>query len=231
MATLREIVKNIRRTVEKGDSSDDFRYTDRQLAFQVNYYRAKLLRQQIQKHKANYRAVQNLGRVTLVTADKNECCDIDACVLRTELPVPTFLTAPDEVVTYVGEIDGSNPYQKTSPQRLLWDGFAQYTKSLPKWYILNNYIYIINPTTTRLKYINIQGIFEDPIKAEQFRTCNCPGNNEDCSDGFDNEYPLDTSLIDMLNKLILQTEFQIYATTIEDTENETEQAKNQVSPT
>ena len=61
-----------------------------------------------------------------------------------------------------------------------------------------------------LQYINIQGIFEDPIEAQAFRSCDCPQNDEKCSDtGYDFEYPLPNHLEDTLVKMILEVEFRV----------------------
>ena len=76
MATFAEIiytVKNLPR-MGNGDSRSN-PYTDRQLAFIINYHRAYLLKQY--KDKGRYLSpnhVQTLGKVELITTSKHECC-------------------------------------------------------------------------------------------------------------------------------------------------------------
>ena len=47
--TLGEIIYNAKNLLNKGQSTDDFNLSDRQWSFIVNYYRAKLVKQQLQK--------------------------------------------------------------------------------------------------------------------------------------------------------------------------------------
>lgn len=234
MATLNEIIFNIKNIVSRGRQSDDFLLSDRQVAFQVNYYRAKLLKQDLERggNSGGNSAtnIQNLGKVSLIKSDINNCCNTETCILRTELKIPDVLDSKTgEFITFVGTIDHLQPFQKTSSQYEIWNKFSQFTSKNPRWYILDNYIYIVNPPTTALKYINIQGIFNDPTEAIKFRTCDCPGNELNCSDGFDEPYPLDTDKIDIITKLILQTEFNVLIQSQEDSKNDTRQISPQLS--
>jgi hypothetical protein len=61
-----------------------------------------------------------------------------------------------------------------------------------------------------LSHINIQGIFEDPIRAESFRTCDCD-NTDDCidEDSLDFEYKMPLHYVDTIVKMVAQTELSI----------------------
>ena len=224
MATLREILYNIKNIVSKGRQSDDFPYSGRQLAFQVNYYRAKLIHEQIKKEASvdNASYIQDLGKVPVKLADAHDCCEVDVCVLRTVEKVPEFLDGKSgEMVTYVGNLDYSRPYQRIAVNRIYWQQFDKYTSKQPRWYYKAGYIYLVNPVSPMLSFINIQGVFTDPVEAHRFRTCDCPDNELPCVDGFDEEYPLEERMIDTLVKLILQTEFNVYLQSQDDAQNDT----------
>ena len=61
-----------------------------------------------------------------------------------------------------------------------------------------------------IDFMNVQGIFEDPMLAEQFRTCDCP-NDTDCLDtdelNFDYKMPL--HYVDLIVKMVAETELRI----------------------
>jgi hypothetical protein len=223
MATLNQIIFNLRNLRRAGRLSDDDAISDRQWAFIVNYYRARLIKQDIQKSRLiSGNIVQNLGQVTLIEADKNECCDIMDCVLRIELPIPSAVdTDQYPLITYVGLLNGTKSFQRTTYERAIYDQHATYTGKQPKWYQSGRFIYIINPPSKALKYINIQGVFEDPAAAIKYRTCDCPGNNESCYTGFDFEYPLPIDKIDTINKMIMEAEAKFANILPQDKSNDT----------
>lgn len=203
-----------------GIQSDDQNLSNSQLAFITNYYRSKLLKQDQDKGRfAAELYVQNLGKVTITKADKNECCVTDSCILRTELKVPRPLETYKGInITFVGRLNGS-PFVKTYHNALPWNAAHKWTKNEPKWYYQNGYIYIVNPPTDMLTYVNIQGIFEKPEDAITFRTCDCVQNNEDCFDSLDYEYPLPQHHVDTIVKLVAETELRILTSIPIDTSN------------
>ena len=222
--TLAEIVYNIKNLIAGGIESDDENLSNAQLAFIVGYYRAKLLKQDQDKGRLNANLyIQNLGRVPLIKADKNECCDIDPCILRTELQIPKPLeTYKGLNITFVGTTNGT-PFDRQEHNTIIWNKSAKYTGNQPKWYYQNGYLYITNPPTALFDCINIQGIFEDPSVAQKFRTCDCPDNEEDCAQLFpslDFEYPMPLHHVDTVVKLVAETELQILSAFPSDINND-----------
>jgi hypothetical protein len=217
---LSEIIYNIKNLMAGGIESDDTDLSNAQMAFIVAYYRAKLLKQDQDKGRMDKTLyVQNLGKVPLVQADKNECCDTDACILRTQLKIPTPLeTYKGMNITFVGTLHG-RPFQREHHNSMFWASAAKWVGKEPKWYYQNGYIYLVNPPSVMLSDINIQGIFEKPEDAVSFRTCDCPDNNEDCFRSFDFEYPLPQHHVDTIVKLIAQTEMKILTSIPVDTAN------------
>lgn len=199
--------------------SDNDYVTDRQYAFIINYYRATLLKQF--KDKGKYLSgnlVQNLGRVTLIKADQNEECSIVNCTLRIQNPLPKAIdTNGTNLITYVGPLNGSKSYQRTTYQRAIYDKYAPYTAGESKWFELGNYIYIINPPSNLLKYINIQGIFEDPTEANDYKVA-C--EDDPCFVGFEYEYPMSITLLDTIYKMMADAEMKFAHILPADTKND-----------
>jgi hypothetical protein len=227
MAKLSEIISTIRNLPRGGQGDfDDNAYTDRQLAFVVNYYRAKLIRQDLNKGKYLTQYYnQVLGKVRIVKATKVECggldCEIDNVILRTEGVVPNTVDTNDKnVINYVGTIDGNTTWQRTTFQSSKYEQYSKYTGNRTKYYELNGYIYIVNPPSNTLKYITIVGTFEDPLKVNEFKKTACDDSTF-CFDPFDMEYPLGIDQVDTIYKLIIATEFRFNHVLQYDTENNT----------
>lgn len=205
-----------------GIESDDENLSNEQLAFIVGYYRAKLFKQDQDKGKMNKSLyVQNLGRVPLTQVDKNECCEGD-CIIRTELKIPTPLDSARGLnITFVGTANG-RPFDRQEHNTIIWNKAAKYTGREPKWYYQNGYLYIINPPSMMLEYINIQGVFQDPSVAESFRTCDCPDNEGDCSSfaNMDFEYKMPLHHVDTVVKLVAETELRLLSAFPSDVSND-----------
>jgi hypothetical protein len=230
MAKLNELIFNIKNLKAGGIQNRDIELSDRQYAFIINYYRALLLRREIEQgRKAKGNWIQNLGQVDFIKADRNEACDIEDCTVRTELQIPSPIEIYEgDLITYVGTTDGKTPFQRSTANRVLWDAYAKYTGKLPKWYIQNNYIYIENPPTSIFQIGNIQGIFEDPIKAVEFNTSKCPPESTECQDvlNFNFEYPVPMHLLDSLYKMMMDAEIKFSTLLPPDTLNNSKDASS-----
>lgn len=207
--THAEIIYNIKNLISGGLQSDDEVLSDSQVAFIVNYYRARLFRQDIDRGRLNKEMyVQNLGRVQLTQADKNECCEADPCSIRTSEKLPQLIGAGNSMgITFVGTVDGV-PFQKIFHNTIQWSKAAKWTAVEPKWYYSDGYIHLKELPTTLMAYVNIQGIFADPVKAEKYATCRCQEDGT-CKDEYDYDYPIPPQHIDLILKMIGETELRI----------------------
>jgi hypothetical protein len=227
---LNSIIFNIKNLKAGGVQNRDIELSDRQYAFIINYYRALLLRREIEQgRKAKGNWIQNLGQVDFIKADRNEACEIEDCIVRTELQIPSPIEIyENDLITYVGTTDGRNPFQRTTSNRALWDSYAKYTGKLPKWYMQNNYIYIENPPTSVFEIGNIQGIFGDPLTAKEFMTSGCSPESTECQDvlNFNFEYPLPEHLLDSLYKMMIDAEIKFGTMIPPDTLNNSKDASS-----
>jgi hypothetical protein len=217
---LSELVYNIKNLIAGGVQSDDSELSDQQVAFIVNYYRARLFKQDQEKGRLNKDSyVQNLGKVPVIQADRNECCVTDSCILRTELQIPIPIEAYNGLsLTFVGLVNGK-PFTYTASNTLPWKRAGKYSGKEPGYYLQNGYVYLIDPPTKDIDWINIQGVFEKPEEAVRFRTCDCPGNNENCFQDYDFEYKMPLHYTDTIVKLAVETELRVFKAIPSDTSN------------
>ena len=83
----------------------------------------------------------------------------------------------------------------------------------------NGYLYITTPT--KLEFIRLIGLFEDPIIAKQFETY-CEEQCTDCGDCIDyqqEEFPIDNDMIDALIELTIQELIILFSQAKQDINN------------
>jgi len=216
---LSELIYDIKNLRAGGLQSDDEDISDAQYAFIINGYRAKLLKQEQSKNKMLPTSfLQSLGKVKLVLS--TECCD-GVCALRTEKKLPKTIESRGltDGFVYVGTYGGELTFQNTSFESKGWNKYAKYTGNKTKWYAKDDYIYI-EDAPGMLSFIELRGVFEDPLIAEEFRTCECKDNEEDCLVGYDFKYPLPLYMRDTIFKLIMDSEFRMSVSLPPDTTND-----------
>lgn len=229
MATFNELIYILKDIPRQGNGeSRSNNYTDRQLAFIINYYRAKIISQQSSKGKEIDSAyVQTLGKVELVKASKSECClidcDINDVVLRTVEKIPNFISSKgNSIVSYIGTIDGGYRFTKTFFNKIEFDKYAIITSKRTKYYEVGGYIYITNPPTSNFRYMLVQGVFEAPEAANEFHICGCTTTN--CDEGFNFDYPIEISDIDTILKMTIDSEYRFANILPKDTLNDSRDA-------
>lgn len=198
--TAAEIVYRIKDITRGGLVAQEDPISNRLVLHLVNTYRSKIIRQEIAK--GNFLSgyyVQSLGLVELITADKNFECTIENCILRTldTLPKPVDTNQVD-LLTFVGSLDGKR-YSRTTYGSADYMNYSKYTGNKPRFYELDRYVFVTNPPTKTLKYITIQGVFEDPLAANSFTQC---GNTNDCYNDLEFEYPMSATIIDQVISLV-----------------------------
>jgi len=213
--TENTIVADIRNSATSGSNPTDFRIEDSQIRFWVNQTRAMLIAQSIQKRKdISDSWLQNLTCLQLDEVDKSECCEIETnCkILRTVRKIPdTIETSADNFIVRV-EAPNGDIISKTTPFESKYGVYSKYTKNKPKWYLKNNYIYIIN--NEYLDTINVWAIFEDPSKLTAFTSCSgstCYSPNS--------PYPCSFQMASDITNIVLKTKVYPFIQMPRDTTN------------
>ncbi len=199
-----EVVFRILEQIKSGNTSDDFSYSTDIIWNMVYTYRSKILRQEKSSGKwlsAMY--LQDLGEVILHKSNKHDDCAInlnECSVLKTD-PLPKAVDSNlNTMTTFVGDLEG-NAFEKTTYSAAIYSSYSKYTGRKPKYYEIGDEIYIINPKTNLLKYINVIRVCEDPRAANSFKKC---GNPSECYQDLDFEFPCSSTIIDMIVKLCVE---------------------------
>lgn len=214
--TIREIIYNFRGLL-KIARPDDLTISDRQLEFQVNYLREKLIVQQLQKGRSiSSNIKQDLGQVELIRLDQAEGnITVGNDIFRTAVKVPQPIELDQkDLFTYIGGLDKESPIPYKTKAVATYNKYNKYASKDPIAYYNNGYIYITNCPNSLLKYINIEGVFSNPRDVHKFKF---PNGNPCYNPDVDN-YPISGRMIDMLNDLI-KKEMNIFLQVQEDTSN------------
>ena len=217
MITLNHLVYDIKNIAYGGISSDDASISDRQIAFWINQYRAVLIEQSMQKDKSTPEAfVQHLECVNLECIDADACCDGESGhkLLRSTQKIPTTIQrAGNNSITSVSSRDHSVSFSETSYFRQRTNRFNKYTGSKVRWYIKDNYLYLINGFV--IDKVSVSGIFEDPTEALEFSTC----DGSPCFT-WDSEYPITSKIAKMVTDMVLQEKIGLALKTPRDDSND-----------
>ena len=209
--TLDEIAYNILNLLRGGRSSNDELISTDQIKFNIQHYRAMLIRRDYARNGYVSKTIeQDLGCIGLEAADMSKCCGVDlptgCTVYRTDRKLPkTVRFNLTDAFTFIGKPNGAStiPYDK-------------YTSRLTRYYVIDEYIYVYEPNG--LEAINIRGVFEDPKEVGQFATC----DDEFCYDE-QSAYPLPMDMVSAITNGLVQGELSLLTTTVNDTENDKQQ--------
>tara|TARA_R110002012_G_scaffold63225_6_gene166438 strand:- start:385 stop:1053 length:669 start_codon:yes stop_codon:yes gene_type:complete len=220
--TLDEIAYNILNLLRGGRSNNDELISVDQIKFNIKHYRAMLIRRDYARNAYVSKSIeQDLGCLKLIRVDASKCCNlpIECSVYRTERKLPkTIRFNFTDAFTFIGKPDGTGTIPKVESYELELLPYDKYTAGHSKYYIIDEYIYVYNPKG--LEAINVRGVFEDPENVSLFSTCETGHCYDDQS-----EYPLPADMVSTITTSLMQGEFQLLATGINDTENDKQQDK------
>ena len=164
MATLNQIVENIAASIDK--PFDD--YLKERLKFTVKYWRAELIRQDVERNVLDNSIIQSFI-TRLVSVDSADSCVVTTgCkVLRTEKPIPRNVSLKmNGTYLYVGPVKfmspNAFPYKEATTDEIMFLEYEPLTKDIPRVRNVNGYLYVYGNCLQ--KYIQIDGIAEDPAK-------------------------------------------------------------------
>jgi hypothetical protein len=200
-----------------GGITDDERLSSRAVKDWVNSYRAILVKRDLDKGKSiSGNIVQDLGCVEMVAVDEAECCQVKSgCyIFKSVLPIPKPLELNSkDALTFVGDVNKRRGWETTSQVGSYWDQYNKYTSDIEKYYYFNEHIYVTNMDF--LKFINIQGVFEDPTQAATFSKC----SGEPCYTD-NSEYPISRWMAPVIMDMVMKSELNLYLSTSSDQDND-----------
>jgi len=197
MATLEQIVSSIAARVDKPFDVD----LQEELKHIINYKRLNYTQQFIEKYPNQRRLFLQKVVAKLEKAPKNDCTPVKDCIiLRTECIAPKPIRNSRTIFDFVGDSNFINGYGYQDPSFIQDIGFNRFTKKKPKWYYMNNRIYVYNSTV--IDKIGIRGVFENPF---QINECSC--DKSFCFTETD-EYPIAGDLLNSIVRDTLNVEFR-----------------------
>ena len=215
--TLPQLVYNLRNLI-RDNRSDDIKVTDRQLEFIINYYRARLIKQDVDKNRAiSSNIIQDLGKEALTKMDMSEIDGVVTgdSILRTTNKIPKLIELNQkDAMIYIGGLDKVSNIDFVTKAQSKWNRFNKYGSKLPTAYYRNDYVYIVNfPKNT--KFINMEGIFADPREVSHYKT-----DGISCYDITRDPYPMSEYMISTLTDMIVSKELTVFMQMIPDQVND-----------
>ena len=222
--TLNEIAYNLLNLIRGGKSNHDENISLEQLKFNIQHYRAILVRRDFARNGTITRHLeQSLGCLELERVDGSACCglDVGCYVYKTKLAIPRTLRFNfEDAITFVGAADGLTRIPLISSSIIKYIGYSKYTADSKKAYMIGDYLYIFN--AEGMGFVNVRGVFEDPTDVARF---DCDGS--DCYDD-NSEYPLPADMLQALNSGLIQGELRLLGISMSDTTND--RSTNQILP-
>lgn len=215
--TLNTITTDLLNIIRGAQLTQSEPISKRQVEAWVHEYRAKLIKQDLDKGKIpNPDYIQVLQALELEEVDEAEgtTVDTDYQTFRTKLQIPNVLDLNFKSgFFYIGTVTGQE-IQFSSEAKSRWQSYKKYTANDPIAYLKDGYIYITNDRN--LRYITVRGIFEVPPMVSHL---NNP--NETITDVTENSpYPIPINMIPTLKQMILKSELGIEAQAYSDLTND-----------
>ena len=187
--------------------SDDEPISERLIENWIHQYRAKLIKQDLDKGKyPNPSYIQEFlnDDGTYVHLVKESRPTENVYVSSISIPKTIDLNYKSGI-TFIGDVEG-NEIQLVPESRTKWQQFRMFARRSTMAYLRNSYLYILNPRG--LYYVTIRGLFEIPTEL--------PGNT------LDTKYPIPINMLPTLKEMILKTELNIELNSLSDQTNDSQ---------
>lgn len=167
---IKTIIDLIKTYDNKGIENEEYVLSNRYIYNLIILNRSYLLAQKLENNMFVEPYKQTINCVKLIEIPRIDCTcllgiDSLCTILRTEYPLPKYIGNTLSVTS----LDGIMVFPKTTKERLTYTKGNRYTSHGIKWFVENNYIYIIS--TRSLKGINVTSYFFDPIEVYNLSIC------------------------------------------------------------
>lgn len=215
MATRTELVYSIKELLK--DHVDDSLISERHILFLIGTYRAKYLRQLYStRAKAFDEAAKQCLVLDMEVADPAVCGLATGCnVLKSKQKLPNLLSVRGRsTLSYVGPaIYGTRPFELIESEEAHTYVNDKYSSIAA--FIEGGYVFVVGHeiAVKLIRYIRVEGIFDDPQRLEGFKSCECdPDEVSSCVDDY-TEYPVPGHLVPTIQEEVLQNYLRTYKLT------------------
>lgn len=205
---INEVVQRVQSLYSKGVASDDSRLSSRHIYNKLLTVRARLISQEAKKkQKVSQWNYQVISCIELIKVPAHECpClpPIGCEILRSKFKLPKPLSGlSGSLIQSVTTIDREKKLNEISINAAKSLSGNKYAKSSLSFFIEEGYLYVSTPT--KIQFIRIVGLFEDPIEVKQFENfCEDCKECKECVDYELEEFPINNDMIDPLVEIAVQ---------------------------
>lgn len=210
MATLQQMVYNIRNIASGGMTNRAHPYSDRQIEFWIRYYRNILVTRDIQRSGGvDQDLEQDLGCLTLTRADAALCSQYCWGEDVFYVCLPELLDLPNNMaITYFGLV---NKQTRIPISEYSYGNYSNYNRFVPKRVYgerIGSTIYLHNVDD----FFPLQGVNARAVLADPANIVAC-GTELVCFNKETDQYPISAHLEQPLYDLILSKEYGIARST------------------
>lgn len=174
-----------------------------QLKARIRYWRAKLLRDTLNRNPKDRQFFTQRITIPLSEASAVDCGINLNCTLMRSAELPNIVRANGIVFDFIGSIDGSNPFKLVKRWELPYLLQSKYAPLVTEYASWENRR-ILLPKNRLIEWISVEAIFDDP-EAASLLHCESTDNNECDFEG--EEYPMNEDLAQQVVQYILQVDF------------------------
>ena len=208
MATIKEIVYDLKNIIRGGLQSDDEMISDRQIEFQVDSLRAQFIRQDINKRRSISDNIKQVIHCLDVAPVSGTTCGLsnDMNIMRYKKKITNPIeTSHNDLITAIGPTGIlSTNFHMIPYNRAPWAGNNRYTKRMTFAFLLDNFVYITGPESDMLDTIKVEGVWQTPRDIEYYTK----SDGTPCYDAETDEYPLSTSMLDLIKQNMIAINLQ-----------------------
>ena len=219
MATIKEIVYDLKNIISGGLQSDDEMISDRQIEFQINSLRAQFIRQDINKRRTVSDNIKQIIRYLMMESVPASVAGLNSegNILRSKYKIPNPIeTSHQDMITAIGPTGVlSVNFHMIPYNRVPWAGTNKYTKRMQFAFLLDNFVYVLGPNTELITHIKVEGVWQDPRDISNYTT----STGEIAYDPDTHEYPLSTSMLDLIKQSTMATNMQPFVQVPTDVSN------------
>lgn len=230
MISLNEMIYQVYEDLQI--TSDDTSLDKRLIKDLINQERANWIRKEHNKNRSiDDNIIQDLGCLPLELVDRisANCCEIstDCRILRSVDKIPNAIELNHEkIITRISPVDFmSIPVYFMDYDHAIYYGNGRYNSKSLGAFLKNNYLYIVynkGSFNKLLEFVNVQGVFEDPLEAGTYSTC----DGAPCFT-WDSRYPINAWMWQTLVKPAVLNELRTKRTLYKD---ETNNSKDDAIP-
>ena len=212
---LSKIIYNLQELRSKFTQSDDNPLSDRQVLFILNYYRAFLIRQDVEKARPISPFLMQELTLDLECSDKGIGFITKDGILRTTTQIPKPVEGHmKDYLSYVGRADFEDRWTELSLQSLNSIESTKHAGRFPRWFVRENYIYVKFPPTKTLSKVLVRGVFEEPEIVAKLAGKIAPFQGQEW------DYPISSNMLNTITRMIEESEFKFTFAIPKDNEND-----------